>query len=258
MNRIAPVGFLGIAVVLVGAAQAQASTPAAGPGGADGTGQTAPPVSEIAEIVVTAQRRSEPLQSVPVSVTAATGAQLQSVGITTTQDLNLVTPGLTVPQVAGYTQPHIRGVGSSTNGPGLEQPIATYIDGVYLAAAPGALLTLNNVARIEILKGPQGTLFGRNATGGLIQVVTKDPQFNFSGAADLGYANYQDETADLYLTVPLASAVAADVSVRYEHKNAAWGTNLGTGSPIGQLNHDFAGRTKLLIETTPDRQIRIA
>jgi iron complex outermembrane receptor protein len=226
-----------------------------------GSGATSAPsadASAIEEIVVTAQRRSEPLQDVPISVSAASAARLASEGVTTTQDLELVTPGLSVPQVAGFTQPHIRGVGSSTNGPGLEQPVATYIDGVYLAAAPGALLTLNNVDRIEILEGPQGTLFGRNATGGLIQVVTKDPQFDFSSAANLSYANYQDETADLYLTGPLAPAVAADVSLRYEHQNEAWGTNLGTGSPIGQLNHDFAGRTKFLIEPTPDTQIRVA
>jgi iron complex outermembrane receptor protein len=258
MNRIAPVGFLGIAVVLVGAVQTEAATPAAGAGDADGTGQTAAPVNEISEIVVTAQRRSEPLQSVPVSVTAATGAQLQSVGISTTQDLNLVTPGLTVPQVAGYTQPHIRGVGSSTNGPGLEQPVATYIDGVYLGFAPASLLTLNNIDRVEVLKGPQGTLFGRNATGGLIQVVTKDPSQSFSGAANATYANYQDTVGDLYVTGGLTRALAADAAVRYEHQNEAWGTNLATGSPIGQLNHDFAGRTKFLLQASDSTTIRLA
>jgi len=249
--RIGRLSFLTFALALPNAATlAQNGPSASSASSADASG--------IEEIVVTAQRRSEPLQDVPISVSASSAARLSSVGVTTTQDLELVTPGLNVPQVAGFTQPHIRGVGSSTNGPGLEQPIATYIDGVYLAAASGALLTLNNVDRIEILKGPQGTLFGRNATGGLIQMVTKDPQFNFSGAADLGYANYQDETADLYVTGPLAKAVAVDLSVRYERQNEAWGTNVGTGSPIGQLDHDFAGRTKFLIEPTPDSQIRIA
>src|SRR5882757_8735854 len=240
------------AIAVAAAAYAQQSSDAAPQKyGATSTGG-------LEEIVVTAQRRSEPLQNVPIAVSAATAAQLASTGISSTQELIMVIPGLSAPQAAGYTQPHIRGVGSSTNGPGLEQPVATYIDGVYLAAAPGALLTLNNVDRIEILEGPQGTLFGRNATGGLIQVVTKDPQFNFSGAANFGYANYQDETADLYVTGPLAQEVAADLSVRYEHQNEAWGTNLGTGSPIGQLNHDFAGRSKFLVAPTPDSQIRIA
>src|SRR5258706_7782233 len=117
------------------------------------------------EIVGTAQRRSERLQDVPVSVTAATAERLTAVGIQSSQDLSLITPGLSIPQTSGYTQPHIRGVGTTSNGPGVENPVATYIDGVYIASAPSSLLTLNNIDRLEALKGPQGTLFGRNSTG---------------------------------------------------------------------------------------------
>jgi iron complex outermembrane receptor protein len=212
----------------------------------------------VEEIVVTAQRRSERLQNVPIAVTVASAARLAAVGISNTQELAVVTPGLSAPQAAGFTQPHIRGVGSSTNGPGLEQPVATYIDGVYIASAPASLLTLNNVDRIEVLKGPQGTLFGRNATGGLIQVVTLDPKSTPSAVFNLTYANYQDTAADAYVTGPLADGVKADLAVRYETQQKGWGHNLADGTPVGDLPHDFAGRTKFLIEPGPRTQIRLA
>lgn len=207
---------------------------------------------------MTAQRRSERLQNVPVAVTAASAARLAAVGITSTQDLAVVTPGLNAPQAAGFTQPHIRGVGSSTNGPGLEQPVATYIDGVYIASAPASLMTLNNVDRIEVLKGPQGTLFGRNATGGLIQVVTLDPKSTPTAAFDVSYANYQDVTASAYMSGPLVGILKADLAVRYESQQQGWGRNLATGTPVGDLPHDFAARTKFLLEPGTTTEIRLA
>ena len=212
----------------------------------------------VEEIVVTAQRRTERLQNVPVAVTAVSAARLEAVGISTTQDLSQVTPGLSAPQTAGYSQPHIRGVGSSTNGPGLEQPVATYVDGVYIAAAPASLMTLNNIDRLEVLKGPQGTLFGRNATGGLIQVVTKDPKDELSGAANLSYANYNDVVGDLYVTDGLAQNLAADAALRFEYQGDGWGRNLNTGHRTEDLPHDFAGRTKFLYRPSTDTQIRLA
>src|SRR5260370_8138500 len=129
----------------------------------------------LEEIVVTAQRRSENLQNVPVAVTAISAAQLAATGISTSQDLSLVTPGLVTPQAAGYIQPHIRGVGTTSNGPGIEMPVATYVDGVYLANAPASLMTLNNVERIEVLNAPQAPLFARNPTRALIHAAPNAP-----------------------------------------------------------------------------------
>jgi iron complex outermembrane receptor protein len=212
----------------------------------------------LEEIVVTAQRRSENLQNVPVAVTAISAAQLEASGINTSQDLSLVTPGLVTPQAAGYIQPHIRGVGTTSNGPGIEMPVATYIDGVYLASAPASLMTLNSVERIEVLKGPQGTLFGRNATGGLIQVVTKDPQHDPSLSSDITYGNYQDVASDLYATAGLTSNLAADIALHYEYQGEAWGRNLDTGEPVGRLSNDVASRTKFLFDASDTTQIRLA
>ena len=212
----------------------------------------------VEDIVVTAQRRSERLQNVPIAVSAASAARLEAAGVANTQELAILTPGLSAPQTAGFAQPHIRGVGSSTAGAGLEQPVATYVDGVYIAAAPASLLTLNNVDRVEVLKGPQGTLFGRNATGGLIQVITRDPGDRPTAAFNLSYANYADVTADTYLGGGIARDLTADLAVRYEHQDRGWGRNLATGNYTGDLDHDFAARTKLLFTPGPDTRIRLS
>ena len=215
-------------------------------------------IEGIQDIVVTAQRRSERLQDVPVAVTAATASRLAAVGIQSSQDLSVITPGLTIPQTSGYTQPRIRGVGTTSNGPGVENPVATYIDGVYIASAPSSLLTLNNIDRIEVLKGPQGTLFGRNATGGLIQIITRDPKPTPGAAFNLTYGNYQTIIADAYVTGGLSDIVSADLAMRYEHQSKGYGTNLFNGQDVGKLDHDFAGRAKLLVEPADGTTIRIA
>jgi iron complex outermembrane recepter protein len=224
--------------------------------------QTNPPAtvdagSSLEEIIVTAQRRSERLQDVPVTVVAATAARLAAVGIRSSQDLSIVTPGLSVPQTSGYSQPRIRGVGTSSNGPGIENPVATYIDGVYIASAPSSLLTLNNIERVEVLKGPQGTLFGRNATGGLIQIITKDPSHTAGATANLTYGNYEQIVADAYVTGALSSNLAADAAVRYEHQGKGYGHNLFDGSEVGRVDHDFAGRIKFLFEPSDTTTVRL-
>ncbi|WP_169800198.1 TonB-dependent receptor [Sphingobium amiense] len=212
----------------------------------------------LEDIVVTAQKRSENLQDVPVAITAVTSARLESAGITSAADLGTVTPNLSLTQVAGTIQPHIRGVGTDFSGPGVENPVALYVDGVYIASGTSSLLTLNNIERVEVLKGPQGTLFGRNATGGLIHVITKDPGYDPSMALDLSYANYETVTANAYLSAGLADGVAADLAVRYEHQGKGWGTNLFNGRDVNRTDHDFAVRSKLLFEPGDRTKIRFA
>src|ERR1700730_3432421 len=145
----------------------------------------------LEEIVVTAQRREENIQRVPIAVSAATAEQLRSAGITDTSQLAEVVPGLDFTYTAGSTEVRIRGVGTTGFGPGIENPTAVYLDGVYLAGQAGSLFSLANVERVEVLKGPQGTLFGRNATGGLVQIITPDPKFQTEGMARVTYGNYQ-------------------------------------------------------------------
>jgi iron complex outermembrane recepter protein len=206
-----------------------------------------PSADVLMEVIVTAQRRSENLQNVPIAVTALSADQLAQGGITSTTDLGMVTPALTVVNQAGNLLPHIRGIGTTAFGAGFENPVAVYVDGVYLAASNASLLTLNNIAQVEVLKGPQGTLYGRNATGGLIQITTKDPQTTFSGDASLGYGNYQTSVLKAYVTGPIAGdKLAADVAVSATHQGEGYGTNLFNGKDVYQTERDLAVRSKWL------------
>jgi iron complex outermembrane receptor protein len=216
------------------------------------------PEPALTEIIVTAQRRSENLQNVPIAVTALSADQLALSGIQSTTELGEVTPGLTVVNQNGDVLPHIRGVGTTLFGAGVENSIATYVDGVYIASQVGSLLTLNNIAQVEVLKGPQGTLYGRNATGGLIQVTTKDPQSTFSGDASLSYGNYQTSVGQLYVTGPIvADKLAADLAVSATTQGEGYGTNLYNGQDVYKTDHDITARSKWLFTPTDGTTVRL-
>jgi iron complex outermembrane receptor protein len=211
------------------------------------TASELPSADTLVEIIVTAQKRSENLQNVPIALTALSADRLAQAGIDRTTELGLVTPALTVVNQAGNLLPHIRGIGTTAFGAGFENPIAIYVDGVYLAASDASLLTLNNISQVEVLKGPQGTLYGRNATGGLIQITTKDPQTTFSGDASLGYGNYQTSVLKAYVTGPIAGdQLAADLAVSATHQGVGYGTNLFNGKDVYQTDRDLAVRSKWL------------
>ena len=195
-------------------------------------------------MVVTAQKRSESLQNVPIAVTSLSADRLASAGVVSSTDLALVTPGLTMVDYSGNSFPHIRGIGTTAIGAGFENPVSVYVDGVYLASGAASLLTLNNIAQVDVLKGPQGTLFGRNATGGLINIMTRDPQSTFGGEANLGYGNYQTAVVGGYLTGPLSDQLAADLALRVSTQGQGYGTNLFNGEDVYRTVRDLAVRSK--------------
>src|SRR5690606_4763471 len=119
----------------------------------------------VDEIVVTAQKREENLQDVPISIQAFTADMLSARGIEDPKALQLATPGLQYSVVGGYSVVYLRGVGTDAFVPSADPSVATYIDGVYYAFGHGLAQALGSVERVEVLKGPQGTLFGRNSTG---------------------------------------------------------------------------------------------
>lgn len=213
--------------------------------------------SGLEDIVVTAQRRAENLQDVPVAVTALTATALDAKGITSTTDLTAVTPGLTYTTVVGSALPRIRGVGTAISLGGNENPVATYVDGVYIASATASVLSFNNIEQIAVLKGPQGTLFGRNATGGLIQITTRDPDGDFGGQASVTYGNRDTIGGNLYLTGGLSENLAADVAVYYNNQQDGYGRNLVTGSEVGKAR-DFAIRSKWKLEIGAATTIKFA
>src|SRR6267142_4603174 len=222
-----------------------------------GRAQTSQSDTPIEEIVVTAQRRRENLQDVPITVQAFSAQALESSGVTNAADLARVVPGMTMPTSAGYTLPHLRGVGITAIGPGIENSVALYVDGVYRGSSSSDAIALNNVAGVEVEKGPQGTLFGRNATGGLIQVSTRDPKAGaLSGSADLGYANYQTTSGDLYLAGG-SDLIAGDVAVNASHQNQGWGVNVATGQDVNATDLDLSVRSKWLIRPTDSTKVTL-
>jgi iron complex outermembrane receptor protein len=211
---------------------------------------------ELDEVVVSAQRRSERLQDVPISVTAFNSNELVAAGITGTSDLPVLTPGLVFGSQAGFAQPFLRGVGTVAAGPGIENPIAIYVDGVYYGASSSGIMAFNNIQQIEVDKGPQGTLFGRNATGGLIQVTTKEPSDTLGGTISATYGNYATAATDFYLTGGLTSNLDADLAVHFQHQGDGYGVNVLSGQAVG-LAQDVAARNKWLLKTTDGTKITL-
>ena len=237
-----------IAVASPAVAQEQpAAAPAADQAASEGFG----------DIVVTAQRRAERLQDVPLSVTAVQGAALAEAGVGKATDIKMVASSVDIPITNGYVSPYIRGVGTRALGPGVESPIALYVDGVYVGNG-ASVLSFSNVERIEVLKGPQGTLFGRNATGGLIQVVTRDPKSELSGDASVSYGNYDTWSTSAYVTGGIAEGVSADIAGYGTWQGKGYGTNLFNGQDVYKTNHDYGFRTKWLLEPSDTVQIRLS
>ena len=224
---------------------AQVTPPAAT---ADDTGNQAASNQSVGDIVVTAQRRSENLQKVPIVVTAVSGAQLQTAGVTTLVTLNTVAPGFNARNTSGAFQPYIRGIGTSSNV--VENPVALYIDGVYLPQQREGARELPDVDQVAVLKGPQGTLFGRNATGGVIQITTRRPSQQSELDFTAGIDSYATLRAGAYVTGGLASTLAGSLSVDLASQQKGYGRNVTTGNDTDQLLHSIALRTKLL--WTPD------
>jgi iron complex outermembrane recepter protein len=213
---------------------------------------------ELQEIVVTAQKREENLQNVPITVTAISGDQLSASGIYSTQELGTSVPGLTLPNSSGYLLPHIRGIGTTIQGAGQENSVATYIDGVYIASPTAALFELDSIADVEVLKGPQGTLFGRNTTGGAILVNTKDPESEFSGKSYLSYGNYQTIDGNLYATGGLGDGVAANFAVNFSHMGEGYGTDFATGTALYRTTRDLSTRSVWKFAFGSDTSLRIS
>jgi iron complex outermembrane recepter protein len=205
--------------------------------------ETAQPAG-LTEVVVTAQRRSERLQDVPITVDAVSADTMKAEGVANIKDLTTVVPGLQVGDAVGFATPHLRGVGSTALAPGVESPIAIYVDGVYYASTTSSLFDFVDVDNVEVLKGPQGTLFGRNATGGLIQVTTRDPSQTPRVDVDVGYGNYQSAKSDLYVSGGIASDLAASLAVQASGSGQGYGRNLLTGDEVNRNDINVGVRTK--------------
>jgi iron complex outermembrane receptor protein len=205
---------------------------------------------QLADIVVTATRREERLQDVPVSVTAITADSLSASGVIESRTLTQVVPGLLFSRSASVGQPVIRGVGSTGVSGGDEANVAMYIDGVYHADPYSTLMELVEIQRVEVLRGPQGTVFGRNATGGLINVITPDPSFTFRGRVGASYSRMRNgsDGIDLraYLTGPISDTLAFDFAGLYRESDG-YIEDLVRGGALGH-QQVFDVRGKILFQ----------
>ena len=212
---------------------------------------------DAGDIIVTAQRRAQRLQDVPIAVAAISATGLARAGVSDLTQIDVAVPGLKITNNNGLIAPRLRGIGSTATGPGVENSIAIYVDGVYFGSTAASLLSLNNVERVEVLKGPQGTLFGRNATGGLLQVITRTPTETPQAEFNVSYGNYKAITANAYIAGGIANHVAMDLAIQYAHQGDGWGRNLGTGNPVYTVDHDFAARSKLVFTPSADTTVTL-
>ncbi|CAN5226423.1 TonB-dependent receptor [soil metagenome] len=228
--------------------------------------QTAPPAGPaqegagadtIADIVVTAQRRSESAQNVPISVTALSSSQLEASGVVSLPQIAQLTPGLQFQAIGSANVPFLRGVGSTSTIIGSEAATAIYVDGVYLSNQSIAYMSLPNIESVVVSKGPQGTLFGRNATAGVIQITTRRPSHDTSVELRAGYANYGTTEATFYGTTGLGSNAAIDLSLSHMRQGDGWGKNLFDGSDI-YTRSDVMARSRLAIDFGADTNLTLS
>ena len=216
-----------------------------------------PKADGLENIVVTAQKRSEKVQNVPITMTVITARSAAALGVANTTDLAEATPGLVMHHQTNTLAPSLRGLSSVNASLGDESPIAIYVDGVYYTAMSAGVFAFNNIQDIEILKGPQGTLFGRNATGGVIQVTTKTPQQKPYINTSIGYGNYNTLTGTLYATSGITPKIAADISLNFERQYDGWGRNVTTGGKTF-TNREFDARSKWLFTLGDSTQATVA
>jgi iron complex outermembrane receptor protein len=181
------------------------------------------------EIVVTAQKRAQPLQDVPIAVSAIAGDTLSARGIQSSDELSVSIPDLDW-QKNLNAQPYIRGIGSRITTAGNQSSVPIYVDGVLQISPLEGNFNLYDVDRIEVLKGPQGTLFGRNANGGVISVITRDPTREPTADVSLGYANFQTVDATFYGSTALGPNLAGNLFVDYHDQGEGWGRNIFNGA----------------------------
>jgi iron complex outermembrane receptor protein len=213
--------------------------------------------SQLEEITITAQRHEQNLQQVPIAVSALSASQLVNSGITGSEELANVVPGLTFTTIGPSGSVFIRGIGSNAGNVDQEPSVATYVDDVYIASPTANQFEFNNIDQIAVLKGPQGTLFGRNATGGVIQITTRDPGSTPHLDIEGGYANYDTFKGSLYASTPITSTLAADIAITGQNQGDGWGRDLVTGEP--NYTHDsVAARSKWIWTPDDDTRVRLS
>ncbi|HCH93805.1 MAG TPA: TonB-dependent receptor, partial [Erythrobacter sp.] len=221
------------AMVLPAAAQAQDAEDEA-----DDSAVAAPANSNV--IIVTATKREQTLQETPVAVSVTSSEAIEQAQIRDVADLATLVPSLRVSQNQSSfaTSYSVRGFGTDGNNIGLEPSVAMFVDGVYRSRAVSQISDLPDIQRVEVLRGPQSTLFGKNASAGVISIVTKEPQFDFGGMVEASYGNYDAMVVKGFVTGPISDSFAFSVGGGI-NKRDGFLTNGANGDDINDRDRWF-------------------
>ncbi|KKW91511.1 hypothetical protein YP76_13985 [Sphingobium chungbukense] len=209
---------------------------------------------QLGEIIVTANRRSENVQKVAATISVIGGESLNSSGITRSNEISQVVPNVTISSTYSNTNPRIfiRGVGTADFNPNAASPVGVYIDDVYIASTNAIAFNLFDVQRVEVLSGPQGTLYGRNTTAGAIKYFSKMPTDRLSGDITVRGGNLDDAFVEAALSGPLAGdALTGRVAFTAERRDG-YMVNRLTGKDTGNDIRTWAGRGILKWEPSSD------
>lgn len=209
------------------------------------------------DIVVTASKRETTLLDTPIAVSVVSGKTIQDAQIRDLLDLQTVVPSLRVSQnqSSANTSFIIRGFGNGANNIGIEPSVGVFIDGVYRSRSAAQIQDLPNLKRVEVLRGPQSTLFGKNASAGVISIVTAEPAFKFGGSAELNYGNYNAFIAKADITGPITDTVAFSLAGNYNRRDGyAFDANLNMD---GNERNRYGFRGQLLFQPSADLKFRL-
>lgn len=221
------------------------------------------PVTEDpgADIIVTATRRASPLSDVPIAVSAVGAQAMQNSGASDIRTLNQLAPSLLVSSTGSEANAsaRIRGIGTVGDNPGLESSVAVFIDGVYRSRTGAGLNELGEIERVEVLRGPQGTLFGRNASAGLINIISKAPEKTFSAKGEVTYGNYDYWRLAGRVTGPIAEGIALALDGVWSKRDGFYKLVDGAGNKVGDTNDRdrYFLRGQALIEPNDALSIRL-
>ncbi|MFZ5694573.1 MAG: TonB-dependent receptor [Pseudomonadota bacterium] len=216
---------------------------------------------DSAEIIVTATRRASPLSDVPIAVSAVSAQAMQNSGASDIRTLNQLAPSLLVSSTGSEANAsaRIRGIGTVGDNPGLESSVAVFIDGVYRSRTGAGLNELGEIERVEVLRGPQGTLFGRNASAGLINIISKAPENTFSAKGEITYGNYDYWRLSGRVTGPVADGIALSLDGVWSKRDGFYKLVDTAGNKVGDTNDRdrYFLRGQALIEPNDDLSIRL-
>ena len=224
--------------------------------------QAPQPLGALSEVVVTAEKREARLQETPISVTVLGAQTLQEAGVHDMKDLAMVTPGLLVASTsnATYTTARIRGVGTVGDNPGLESSVGVVVDGVMRARNGVALTDLGELDRVEVLKGPQGTLFGKNTSAGVINVITARPSTTFGAQGEATVGDHGTWGGSAAVTGPLSDQVAGRLYAAVRERQGYYDVSTGAGPRADKHDDDqdlVTLRGQLAIAAAPKADIRL-